>query len=478
MKRSKTFAILLIVLSFVFCLSGCNLGSYIQNGTDKPPAGTTDPSEPDNPDTPKPDDPTASHYTLTVFFDNKPFTPGDTDVVAVWRNGNAVTRVKLGADGKADAGELDGDFNVYLTGLPQEYVYNPNGYKATSDARNVSILLTSVTEPQSGDGSNMYGNKGCYFTRKEGNYRAEIKRENGVLYYEYQPMDSGRYVVESWVNIYDDEVNPLLHLYAGNSQNKWFERTLDGGGAASDGGFTKNFRYEFAVDLSGVGASWTFAVGASSKAQSYPVTVDFEIKKIGEYTSDYEDERPQAAKEAKSMTPEPKAGETFVFADMGTKVFDAKKFKKSPNTGFYHLYDAEKYADNPYGTYGKGYGPMLMCAINKKIPSYTVVTSLYTANKVGVNGANYLKLFNVWIEEEEKYAIYDYTNFIRIDYYRICNSDGVCYVTDELIAFLQIFAENHTLYTDGVGPGAGTPEAMGYTANQDSLWLFACGFYE
>ncbi len=200
MKRSKTFIILLLVLSLAFCFSGCSMGSYIENGAGKPPAGTTtptDPDNPDNPDKPKPDDPTASHYTLTVFFENKPFEPGDLEITAVWRNASGVKRVPLGADGKADAGELDGDFNVYLAGLPQEYVYNPNGYKATSDARHVSILLTLVTEPQSGDGSDMYGNKGCYFTRKEGAYRAEIKAENRVLYYEYQPMSAGIYVVES-----------------------------------------------------------------------------------------------------------------------------------------------------------------------------------------------------------------------------------------------------------------------------------------
>ena len=136
------------------------------------------------------------------------------------------------------------------------------------------------------------------------------------------------------------------------------------------------------------------------------------------------------------------------------------------------MYDAELYADN------KGYGPELLCAIRKPIESYTVVPSLYEANNIGPNGANYLMLYNTWIEEEQKFATFDYTNFIRVDYYRVCNSDGVCYVTDELITFLQKFAMNHSLYTDGVGAGDGTPEKNGYTANQDSLWLFACGIYQ
>ena len=59
----------------------------------------------------------------------------------------------------------------------------------------------------------------------------------------------------------------------------------------------------------------------------------------------------------------------------------------------------------------------------------------------------------------------------------MCNRDGRCYVTEELKAFLQKFAENQSLYTDGVCPLDGTPESLGYSANQDGLWLFACGFY-
>ena len=195
------------------------------------------------------------------------------------------------------------------------------------------------------------------------------------------------------------------------------------------------------------------------------------------------------------MTAEnPKAGERFYYADAcprteadaaayeekngsdirNAKIFDASYFRYNTNTGFYHYYNEERYGDNRLG-YGAGYGPILTCAITKGIKSYNI-TTLYRANYVGL-GQNFLKLTNVWIEEEQKYATFDYTEFIRTDYYRVCNSDGVCYVTRELKEFLQKFAENHSLYTDGLTAGEGSPEALGYSANQDALWLFACGFY-
>lgn len=477
MKNKFISALTAFALCFTLCLSGCSLGTYYENNAGKPPANNNNADDPNKgPDDPVTEPDTSTHYTVTVFYDGKPFSPGDLDITAVWHGNNSITRSLLDAEGKADAGELDGDFNVYLLGLPDTYTYNPNAYKATSDERQVSILLTTVKSPAKGTGENMYGNLGCYQTREQGTYRAEIDKEDKVLFYEYEPLGQGVYIIESWTNIYVDEVNPYIDVYLGSSQNKWFGHRLDGGGAATDGGFTKNFRWEIAIS-SDEGGVFTFAVGAVSKSQEYPVFVDFEITRVGDHSSDYYDIRPQAAKEAKGKTPNPKAGEKFVSADLGTKLFDASKYKKSPNTGRYHLYDTEKYGDNPLG-YGKGYGPMLLCAITKAMEPYTVVNSLYSANSVGTNGSNYLLLYNTWIEEEQKYATFDYTNFIRVDYYRVCNKDGVCYVTDELIVFLNKFAQNHSLYTDGVCPQIGTPEEKGYTAGDDSLWLFACGIYQ
>ena len=166
------------------------------------------------------------------------------------------------------------------------------------------------------------------------------------------------------------------------------------------------------------------------------------------------------------------------------KNFDASIFKYNENTGFYHYYSEELYGDGRLG-YGKNFGPILCCALTSNLPSYKI-TTLYNANKTGLGGgSNYLRLYNVWIEKEQKYAIFDYTAFVRDDYYKVANSDGMCYVTKELKDFLQTYAERQSLYTDGVvqfdenwtSEEAGTPEALGYTALQDALWLFACGVY-
>ncbi|MDE5548547.1 MAG: hypothetical protein K2J30_06090, partial [Clostridia bacterium] len=121
MKNKFISALTAFTLCFSLCLSGCSLGTYYENGTDKPSIDNGTNKDPNG----GTDDPimpvTSSHYTVTVYYDGKPFNPGDNDITVVWHNGNTVTRCLLDENGKADAGELDGDFSVYLLGLPDTY---------------------------------------------------------------------------------------------------------------------------------------------------------------------------------------------------------------------------------------------------------------------------------------------------------------------------------------------------------------------
>lgn len=481
MKR-KFLSLILIVLSAILCFSGCGLGSYIESGSDSKKPSSSDGNKPggseepgDNPGT----EDTEGHYTAELYLDNKLFLPGDDVINVIWKSDYEVHKAELDANGKADAGELDGTYAVYLEGLPSKYTYNPAKYVATAESKKVDILITTITSPERGYGDGRGDLYNHMMLRYNGTYRATLNSEYDVLQYAYKPTAAGYYSIVSWVNAYEDNTNPYIDIYSGNEQFKIFNRTLDGGepspeGAPKTGGYTKNFRYEVRIDAKEVGNAFCFAIHASNKAGVYPVTVDFAITYEGEYTSSDSNIVVIRANEAKY-----KAGNengTFVFADLGTKVFDNNNFKYNDDTGRYHYYSMEKYGNDPLG-YGAGYGPVLYCAIDMRIPSYTLST-LFNADKTGVGVSfNYLKLYNVWVESEQTFAVYDYTAFIKEDYKQVCNDDGVCYVTKELKQFLQKFAENHSLYTDHVGPGMGTPEALGYTANQDALWLFACGIY-
>ncbi len=488
--KKKFIIFITAFLSSVMLFSGCGFGSYIENS--KPTKPTVDPNVPvkPNPGDPiDPDDPTPTpqnpNYTVTLYNGTQPYIPGDEEITVVWKNDYSAHRVLLGEDGKADAGELDGDYAIYLEGLPSEFTYNPSAYTATSDDHNVSILLTKIRSHESGGGTGIWD---CYKVRYDGTYRVNVTSASAVRYYEYTPEAAGVYSVVSWVNAYENEVNPYINIFNGTIAFKWFDRRLDGGGFSLEGGYTKNFRHQYSVDRTEVGNTFTFAIGAETKSGVYPVKIDFAITYEGPYQSADTDVRVIRATEAKQVAAEKKAGQQFVYAnelsasgikdpdDPLFKNFDASVIRYNDNTGFYHYYSEELYGDN-HLKYGKNFGPILCCALTAHLPSYTI-TTLYNANAAGLGGgSNYLKLYNVWLESEQKYVVMDYTSFVRVDYYDKANREGMCYVTKELKEFLMTFAERQSLYTDSVCPLDGTPEGLGYTAKQDALWLFACGVY-
>ena len=473
MRKLSAISLLLALVLFV---SGCGVGSYMSGG--KKPDGSL--TRPDDGDKNPPEK--EEEYKAYVYLNNVPFSSADREITVVWRGADNEVRVPLGDDGSASAGALDGDFSVTLEGLPDKYAYDENAYTATADSRVVSIALETVQKPESGDGTKLYRSEGCYMVKYDGYYRTEIKSKWTKVYYEYTPTAAGFYSIESKVSIYAGMVNPTLDIYNGNTAFKIYAMTLDGGGAALDGGYTKNFRYECRIDKTEVGNSFTVAVGAQTKDNKYPVSVTFRIRYEGEYSSSNSDIRIIRAKEAYMKPAEPGKNQKFVFADRGTKVFDARGYKFNPVTETYHVYDETLYADDRYG-WGAGYGAQLLCALKTTLPSYPKMTltqpsCMYNFDKVGEYGQNYFRLYNMWIEEEQKFAVFDYTKFIRDDYYGYANSQGMVFVTRELQRFLQKFAENHSLWVDGMDAEPSTPEDLGYSANQDALWLFACGYYE
>lgn len=477
MKKHLVKSILCILLVLAMC-SGCSLGSYQDNpGALKNNETTVSGNDPTNSGNQgdDPDVPVDENYTVSLWYNNKAFEPGEDDEIEViWHSNEGDKVLALEADGTANAGVLDGDFDIYLTGLPEEYSYNPNIYHATADSRHVDIVVVGLAEPESGDGGinanpskmGVYTNAGCYKVKYQGTYRVIIEDPEQIFYFQYQPTTSGTYSVESWCNIYTNDVNPMADIWYGSAGAKWFDYTLDNGGPT--GGFTKNFRYEISISDSYLSNTYTFGIHGSSNTGDYPIVIDFAITYEGAYDPASEKVVYVDAKEALMKAKD--SNLSYNYADLGTKLFDGRNYRYNTDEGLYRVYDEERYADND------GWGPYLMCDITKMVPCYSI-TSLYEANAVAGTLNNFLKT-SVWSAEDQCYIKYDYTDFIRTSYYSKCNSDGRCYVTQELKEFLQLFAKRAVLWNDGGGTNDGTPESNGYSATEDDLWLFACGFYE
>lgn len=485
MKKNLIKRLLCIVL-IVAMLSGCELGSYkenqggqLNNRTDssKPADGSTGGTG----DVTPPNGENKS-YTVTLYYNLQPFAPEDAQIEVVWHGDMGTNVATLNSNGQADAGELDGDYDITLVGLPEAYSYDPSAYHVSADKRHADIIIVDIAEPISGDGGihatpgmEMYTGGGCYLVRYEGTYRVTFTKPGQIFYFEYQPIQGGIYSVESWCNVYDDEINPRLDMLGGSTAFKYYQRTIDGGGYSLTGGFTKNFRYEISLGNNAVGNCFSFGIKMESKTDAYPITVDFAIVREGDYTS--------ASEKKVTVTPDssvfdrlpaPKdSNEQYNYADLGTQIFDGKNYRYDSSSKRYRVYDEVKYADND------GWGPYLMCQIKnikEVLPCYSV-TSLYEANAAGGSANNFLRV-QIWDDELNGYVSHDYTGFIREYYAGKCNSDGRCYVTQELKEFLQLFAKRANLWTDGVLATIGSPEEKGYSASEDDMWLFACGFYE
>lgn len=451
--------------------TGCQLGDYRDDPGSLGGQGGTSSGDQERDEIDQPSSPSENEgsYTVTLLYKNTPFYPNGEEINVIWHGQNDDRVVKLNDDGTADAGELDGDYDIYLSGLPEEYSYNPNIYYATADKRNVIINIVDIETPVIGDGgvnanpSSMaiYRDGGCYVVKYQGTYRVTVEKDQ-ILYFEYQPQTSGKYSVESWCNIYEDSVNPIVDIYSGTLAYKWYTESRDTGGPTLDGGYTKNFRYE--INIANVGPTYTFGIKAVSKTGEYPVTVEFAITNEGPYESASDVIKIKYSEEADGLDA-PEAIGTYKYADLGTKLFNLS-VKLDPDKGVYRLYNSQT---NTYGAY-------LCASITSKVPCYPT-TSLYEANHIGGSSNNYLKL-REWSDEYGEMIIYDYTDFIRVSYAGVCNDDGVCYVTEELKEFLQLYAVRHNLWTDNEGTTEGTPEDNEYGADQDNLWLFACGFYE
>ncbi len=164
-------------------------------------------------------------------------------------------------------------------------------------------------------------------------------------------------------------------------------------------------------------------------------------------------------------------------------------YKYNEATGFYHKYNEQLYADDPYG-YGAGFGPILYADISVPLrtgimdEAFTLVE--YHGNKVLTvsGGTENYKLFIESFDNADKMSIQVLGGGIECDeklkhligYASLVNSDGAVPVTEELKEFLQKYAINQVMFMDGDGwaERADNP----YQSTENDQWLFACGYYE
>ena len=172
----------------------------------------------------------------------------------------------------------------------------------------------------------------------------------------------------------------------------------------------------------------------------------------------------------------------------GRTVLIGTNYRFNDVTGFFHRYDAEKYADDPYG-YGEGFGPIVYADISTAVRTGVIDTAFisieYKGNKALLvsSGTEYYKLFVEGYEHAESMTQSTYEGGMNLPaelvnmfgYNDFVNKDGAVPVNREVYEFLQKYSVAQVLFMDGDGWAETT---TGYESTEDDQWLFACGYYE
>ncbi len=408
------------------------------------------------------DETKAIEFVVSLIYNKKVYQPVEGEVInVIWADEYSQYSAPIAADGYAKK-KLDGDFYVYLDSTPEGYTYNPNIYTASSDNPVIEIELlriSKISSKKNQDGSALY--KELPMTNT-GTYRAELASTVQKLYYAYTPKKAGYYVIESYVNIYDDVVNPMVDIYTGNFayRSDTYE-ILDSGGSYKKGGYTKNFKWVVNLSQDQIGNSFFFGVYALSKTGIYPVSIDFEISYQGEYYREDIISNVIYAQEANFKTDnystqdfiwinsDGGTGSYYGSVTNGTGILSGDNFKYNEETGYWHVY----YKDT------NTFGPILCAKITKPCAYYEE-----SLNQIESHGNK-----NLTVSDGTE----NYKQFIEIEYASCSNSDGACYVTMELKEFLQKFSVSQRLFFDGNG----FVESTGVYAIEEDQWLFACGYY-
>lgn len=490
MKKIISYLVLVI---FIFTL--CSCGEIVDNpnkgdGTIDNPI--VNPVEPDpNEQTPPPSEQKVE-FKVSLIYNKKTYIPSKNEVIkVVWSDDYTQYTETIGSDGYAKT-MLDGDFNVYLVSAPEGYSYNPNIYTSDNDNPEVVIELYKLSRISKGQGTALYKE---YQMSQTGVYRAEITKPLQKVYYEFNPSKAGYYVLETMVNVFEDSVNPKVDIYQGTfayKPNTPTQSGLDTGGESLKNGFTKNVKWVVKLTEEMLGNVYTFVIYADSKNGVYPINVDFNVSYEGEYYVDGIVSKLMVANEIRNykycsscghvmlelnapnvcpLCDNPRLSEAakpiyttsnykFINTDGGTGnyfggttngsgLLIGSGYKYNEATGFWHVYN------NQTGELG----PVLCAKITAPCAYYEE-----SLNLIESHGNKNLTVS----KGTENYKV-----FIEQSYAAVCNSDGVCFVTNELKEFLQKFSVSQRLFFDGNG----FVESTGVYAAEEDQWLFACGYY-
>ena len=465
----KKVCFIILAIFMIVCFASC--GTYTPPTGSGRPSGSGDGGGGGNTGGDEPPVQEVSVFTVTLV--NAPNTLPE-DMQAIWTKNNEVHTAKF-IDNVATVEGLDGDYHVTLSTVPDGYTYDCNGYVADNDDKNIKIellKLLSYKEFIKLEPNNEKGTLTWYKISKYGTYRVTLKSASDAVAFMFEPTENGRFSITSWCDVTANEINPILKIYYGTQHYCQFIEEIDDGGTS--GIFTKNFRYtaDFADEnLNGV---QPFSVKAAINKIEYPVTVDFTIKRESDYQLPDISGEPRYAT-GPYCTDHETGSWRYIYEDnFSVKdgktyyIQDEDKVVYNKNDGFYHV--------------GTVDGPLLYAKLTKDCQIF--ITATIPGGAWVDQGFSWNELANGMVNLSVDG--YNYSYMINNGYARYCDSNGAHPVTEEIRVFLQGYASRENYFKDGEGWAEdytlnrndfNNPSGLRLQSDENSIWLFACGYY-
>lgn len=491
MKIKKFLYILAVAaLTFAtFALSAC--GEYkapVINGDD--PSTSVDPGTSNN-------DPTDGEegFTVQLITTEGNFTEKDYDgltrLQVQWtdKDTGEVYRSEFSADGLARRADLDGDYTVTLPVVPDGYTYRPNDYEATNYDRAIKITLYKLNGISGV--SDFWFNNATISRNKIsalGAYRVTINSPGEKIWFMYTPNKAGVYTIESLADITQNEINPFIEMYNGSSAYiNPNGTTVDGGGVQST--YTKNFLWEMKLTSDELGSVFNFAVYAECSRPddiSYPLTFDFFLDRDGDYAGNVKLAYPKEVEHDFDDTPEtPEGVFTFcAYRDGNDPVLNQYAVKLNPKDGYYYYCATDANGNLTVDANGDYiYQERIYAKLTSPLQIFIDENEKTSSHRIGLDGMTGNFGYVVYKDRDpvNYYPLY-------LEYSKHVNADGAYPVTEELQDFLQAVCVSQRWFNDGNGwAEAGSPKGdpddtgnyqVAYSSDEESQWLFACGYYK
>lgn len=515
-KRTLAFALLLTLLFSMLSCGEYNPAIKGDKDDNKRPSGSAQQPELDG-------DPT-NDFTVQLYLNEQPFKP-ITAINVYWNDGYNVHIAPVDENGFAVIDGLDGDYNVTLSSVPDGYAYDSNSYTANNDNRNIIINMYDLNVLR-GSGESL---DNVYYINDTGIYTVTVNSPEDFCYIRFAPQTNGTYTVESWASVVEDEISPICLGYLGSEHFVYGEYKVTDVGIC--GNYTRNFIHtvniaDENISSSGGSVTFTFAVGAETKSGVYPVNLTFAVKRNGGFDLDKIEKEVILPnndwsnfdfEEFNSLAGGEMVGaETIYPGTTDSYVFDQSNYRlwkvSEGGDGVYHVYDKEKYPETD------GYGPVLFAHISSPVRFFAsdengAQASFTTIEDAGNNALVLKSKYNYrlfiygfdYMVQRGNYCVP--TCLCHLDgsplvcpvgctechrdctqaepeyfgvkgYADYANSDGVAPVTEELRQFLQMYVSNtQFFFVDGEGT-IETDSQRPIDSDEDSQWLFACGYYK